>query len=409
MLRPRPRRLVGVVVAGTTLLAGACTKDVSPATTLPEPGGAVGRPAATAYDFSEVGTSVDAKVAELDLEGAGLVVVERDGGIVYEHYTGNVDPDRVSLIASASKSLTAGVLLRLDDQGVLDIDAPVADVVDWGSAHPDVTPAQLLSNSSGLYGLTDGPPFLPYICQYVASGSLQDCARTIFTTTDDDDVVIPPDTEFRYGGGQWQVAGAVAEAAAGAPWDQLVRETYTEPCGLTTLEYNNHFTQMIGPDGPFSYPPQFQGDPATLQPTQNPNMEGGAYTTARDYAQLLLMQLRGGRCGDTRVLSQGAVERMQRDRIGPAYDGTTGDTDQAGYGLGWWVDRDQAGFVEDAGAYGAVPWIDNERGYAAYLVVERRYQDGGKVAAAVRPLLEQQFGTGQSKAGSPRPEDDGAP
>ena len=367
------------------LVAAGCTKDVSPATTLPTPTTV----STKKFDFAAVGTQLDKSVAADGLEGAGLVVVDRNKGIVYEHYNGNVDAQRISLIASASKSLTAGVLMRLDDQGVLDVDAPVAEVVDWGSAHPDVTPAQLMSNSSGLYGLTDGPPYMPYICQYVSTGSLQDCAKTIFTTTEDDDVIIEPDTQFRYGGGQWQVAGAVAEAASGKSWDQLVKETYTEPCKLGTFAYNNHFTQMIGPGGPFSYPPQFQGDPATLKPTENPNMEGGLYTTPRDYAQLLLMQLRGGVCGETRVLSKKAVQRMQTDRIDRAYKGTTGNDRLAGYGLGWWVDRDQEGFVEDAGAYGAVPWIDNERGYAAYLVVERKYTDGGKVAEAVRPLVEQ--------------------
>lgn len=372
-------------MAAVLLLAAGCTKDVSPATTLPTPTTV----STKKFDFTAVGTELDRTVASDGLEGAGLVVVDRNKGIVYEHYTGNVDAQRISLIASASKSLTAGVLMRLDDQGVLDVDQPVAKVVDWGSAHPDVTPAQLLSNSSGLYGLTDGPPFMPYICQYVATGTLQDCGKKIFTTTEDDDVVIEPDTQFRYGGGQWQVAGAVAEAASGRSWDQLVKETYTEPCKLGTFAYNNHFTQMIGPGGPFSYPPQFQGDPSTLQPTQNPNMEGGVYTTPRDYAQLLLMQLRGGMCGDTRVLSKKAVERMQTDRIDRAYEGTTGDDRLAGYGLGWWVDRDQEGFVEDAGAYGAVPWIDNGRGYAAYLVVERKYTDGGRAAEAVRPLVEQ--------------------
>jgi CubicO group peptidase (beta-lactamase class C family) len=380
-----PRAVVGSAVVAVALVSAGCTKDVSPATTLPTPTTVSDKK----FDFAAVGTQLDKSVASENLEGAGLVVVDKNRGVVYEHYNGNVDAQRISLIASASKSLTAGVLMRLDDQGVLDVDAPVAEVVDWGSAHPDVTPAQLMSNSSGLYGLTDGPPYMPYICQYVSTGSLQDCAKTIFTTTEDDDVIIEPDTQFRYGGGQWQVAGAVAEAASGKSWDQLVKETYTEPCKLGTFAYNNHFTQMIGPGGPFSYPPQFQGDPATLKPTENPNMEGGLYTTPRDYAQLLLMQLRGGVCGETRVLSKKAVQRMQTDRIDRAYKGTTGDDRLAGYGLGWWVDRDQEGFVEDAGAYGAVPWIDNERGYAAYLVVERKYTDGGKVAEAVRPLVEQ--------------------
>ena len=52
-------------------------------------------------------------------------------------------------------------------------------------------------------------------------------------------------------------------------------------------------------------------------------MEGGAYLTTGDYAELLLMHLRGGMCGDEQVLSQDALDRMHADRIGPQYGGTT--------------------------------------------------------------------------------------
>ena len=59
--------------------------------------------------------------------------------------------------------ITAGVLLHLADDGLLDIDAPVAEAVEWGAGNPDVTVAQLLSNSSGLVGLLiePGVPAVP--------------------------------------------------------------------------------------------------------------------------------------------------------------------------------------------------------------------------------------------------------
>ena len=56
---------------------------------------------------------------------------------------GRLHADRVSLLASSSKMITAGVLLHLADDGLLDMDAPVADVVDWGAGNPTITPAQL--------------------------------------------------------------------------------------------------------------------------------------------------------------------------------------------------------------------------------------------------------------------------
>ena len=259
-------------------------------------------------------------VDERELEGAGLVVVDEQDGIVHEEYWGEFSDDRVSLIASSSKMIVAGVLMALDDQGLLDVDAPVADVVEWGAGNPTITPAQLLSNSSGLVGLLPNPAYPPYICQYLAQGTLADCAAAIFTTDRDDADVAPADTEFRYGGAQWQVAGAVAEAASGKSWAQLVDDTYVEPCGVESLGFNNQWTQFTGVW--FSYPQEFDADPATLAPTDNPNMEGGAYITAPDYAELLLMHLRGGRCGDRQVLSSAAIDRMHADRIAEIYGGS---------------------------------------------------------------------------------------
>ena len=192
------RRPVGAtVLAVVALLASGCSSsdaadgttgatETTTDTTVTTTDGS-GGDGADAADFAEVATTMDDVVAEQGLEGAGLVIVQHDDGVIHEHYSGDFDADRISLLASASKMVTAGVLLRLADDGVLDLDAPVADVVDWGAGNPEITPAQLLSNSSGLVGLVDDPTFAPYICQYLASGTLSECAREIFTTTADDD------------------------------------------------------------------------------------------------------------------------------------------------------------------------------------------------------------------------------
>jgi CubicO group peptidase (beta-lactamase class C family) len=326
------------------------------------------------YDFAAVTPIVDAAIAEHALDGAGLVVVHRDDGVVHEQYWGEFGPDRVSLIASSSKMLVAGVLLQLADDGLIDLDAPVADVVEWGSGNPTITPLQLVSNSSGLVGLGPNPGYPPYLCQFLPVGNLQDCAAAIFTTPDDDADVIAPDTEFRYGGAQWQVAGGVAEAASGRSWAELIDDTYVEPCGVDSLGFNNHWTQFgVG----LGYPTEFAADPATLSATDNPNMEGGAYVTAPDYARLLLMLLRDGRCEDAQVLSPAAVDRMLADRTAEVYDGSgTG----AGYGLGWFVDR-ATGRHTDPGAFGSVPWLDVDADHGAFLVIEGAGAVGSALAA----------------------------
>ena len=299
----------------------------------------------------------------------------------------DLGPDRISLVASSSKMITAGVLLRLQDDGLLDVDAPIGDVVGW-TGNPDITTAQLLSNSSGLVGLLPNPTYGPYLCQYIADGDIEDCGAGIFQTADDDADVVAPDTAFRYGGAQWQVAGAVAETVSGRSWAELIDEIYVQPCGLETLAYNNHFAQI---GSGFDYPVEFAGDPTVLADTDNPNMEGGAYVTTGDYAALLLMHLRGGRCGDEQVLSQAALDTMHADRIATAYDGSAGAG--TGYGMGWWVDR-TSGRISDAGAYGSVPWLDLEDGYGAYLVIESDAGTGNQLAGQLYDVVDDAMAAG---------------
>ena len=335
------------------------------------------------YDFSEASELVDAYVAEQGLNGAALVVVERDDGVVHEEYFGDFDADRVSLIASAGKVITAGVLMSLDDEGTLDVDAPVADVVGWGASHPAITPVQLLSNSSGLVGLFDGFAYESHSCWFVPEGALQDCAAQVFEATDDDAAVVAPDTEFRYGGAQWTVAGAVAEVAAGRTWTRLVEETIAGPCGLESIGFNNLLD--------VNHPAGYDGDPGVLGVTDNPSPGAGAYSNASDYAQLMLMQLRGGMCGDEQVLSSEAVERMLGDRISEVYGGNTaGETtgpDENGYGLGWWVER-EAGRRIAFGGFGTTPMLDPDNGFGVYIVTESNGEIGRGVALPLYDLVE---------------------
>ena len=409
----------GIVVVAAVLLAGCAGGDddasdepvpavvtsgaaAAPATTRPDTTSDTAAPHTTsdtaagtvapttepaqAYDFAAVQPIVDGFVAEHGLNGAGLVIVDADDGIVGEYYAGEFDADRISFVASATKMVTAGVLMHLADQGLLDPDQPIAEYVPWAAGqHPEITVAQMLSNSSGLVGLMPDPGYGPYVCQFVATEEIEACAERVWTTPDDDADVVPPDTEYRYGGAQWQIAGAVAETVSGKPWAELLDDVYIGPCGVDTLGYNNHWTTLGGAG--FSYPGDFDGDVSMLTPTENPHMEGGLYISPTDYAELLLMHLRDGMCGDTQVLSPESLAAMHADRTGQAYGGSSGDG--TGYGLGWWIARDGSQRITDPGAYGAVPWLDLDGGFGAYLVIEADAALGIQLAALLYEPVEE--------------------
>ncbi len=344
--------------------------------------------------FAEFDATIETFLEENGLAGATAVVVHRERGVLHMRGYGEHDVDRISMLASTSKILSAGVLVRLADQGLLDLDEPISTyLAGWGDHKAGVTVAQLLSNSSGMPGLIDGPTYAPYLCQFYSVDTLSACGMALYQAADAAESV-PPDTAFRYGGAQWQLAGSVAEVVSGKTWDELVQETYVDPCGLDVLGYGNHYAQAFfegGIDSGFAYPTFFGGDPANLYPTDNPNIEGGAYSNVRSYAQILLMHLRGGVCPGGRVLSEAGVARMQEDRIGDVYQGQTIDPTLPGYGLGWWVSRENPDLVVDPGAFGALAWLDVGREYGVVILLESDSTLGAELRQRIEPITAALF------------------
>jgi CubicO group peptidase (beta-lactamase class C family) len=368
------------MLAACTLLA-SCGDDSSKNTESPQ---------GNALDFSEVDAVIERFVEQNDLAGATAVIVQRDKGQVHQRGYGEFDADRVHLIASGSKIISAGVLLALSDQGALDLDAPISDILSaFGQHKPGVTTAQCLSGSSGLLGFSGGTSYGPYVCQYIESGTLQGCTKSLYIA-DDQDTLIAPDTEFRYGGAQWQIAGGVAELVSKKSWAQLIDEIYKQPCDVPSLGYDNQYIRAQLEGHERGYPDFFSAKGPTAN-VRNPNIEGGAYINSGDYGKLLLMHLRGGLCGDTRVLSEEAVARMQEDRIAETFGGRTGVAGMQGYGMGWWIDRDDPGVVMDPGLYGGRAWLDNNRGYAAFIAIEADETVGDALRDEVKPLLDSLF------------------
>ena len=186
----RQRRIPGksscvpiILLATAALLGCGGTNQSLPAGASDggEPDGA----ACPEHDFAAFDRSVSEFLPTHGLAGATAVVVQRECGIVHVRGYGQYAADRISLMGSSSKIVTVGVLMRLADQGLVDLDAPIGQYVPtWEpNGKPELEVAQLLSNSAGLVGLIDNPFYLPYRCQYQDTGTLRDCARSIYVPT----------------------------------------------------------------------------------------------------------------------------------------------------------------------------------------------------------------------------------
>ena len=97
-------------------------------------------PASAKYDFGSVdSTIVDFMADHPGVEGVTLAVVRGGEGQIYEEGYGDFDRDRISMIASTGKVPSAGIIVSLADEGLLDLDRPIAEYLDWGDHHPTVS------------------------------------------------------------------------------------------------------------------------------------------------------------------------------------------------------------------------------------------------------------------------------
>lgn len=333
-----------------------CTTPVAPASE--ETG-------AASYDFSAVNSYMEAGYKSLGLPGASLLVA-KDGKIIYRQHFGTFDDSTVAPIASASKWLSAALIMSLVDDGLIGLDDPVSKYFpEFMGQKAGMTIRQMFSHTSGI----EDPPRSQQAWSYditMADFAVQ-AARL------DGNMAGAPGTGIRYGSASMQITAAIAEKVTGRSWNTLFKERIADPCNM--------------PDTTFIRTPG-TGSGRTIEelraPTTNPMVAAGAQSSLQDYANFLAMIDSYGICGDTRVLSENAVREMQRDQaIGLPLLRASNDRmgRNSTYGLGEWVDLKAADGrtiqVSSPGAWGFRPWVNRDKHVYAVFMMQREV--GGPV------------------------------
>jgi CubicO group peptidase (beta-lactamase class C family) len=289
--------------------------------------------------------------AAFPVTGGLCLQVAQQGQVLYQRASGGFTLQEVVPIASATKTLSAAVLLALVDDGTLGLDDRVGQYLpEWNTgARAAITLRMCFTHTAGLPetdpALGDDTITLRQAAQRLALRPL----------------IAVPGTAFAYGGVSMHVAGAVCEVASGRSWAQLFAQEIAAPLQMAVTDY-----------GAFG-------------PTANPRIAGGARSDLRDFAAFVEMLRQGGVFAGQRVLSAAMVDEMLSDQTsGLPVLGTPSPTD-APYGLGIWLDRrDALGrtvLASAAGAFGFVGWVDRAHDGSGVFVVQNRYP-------AIFPFLE---------------------
>lgn len=207
-------------------------------------------------------------------------------------------PDSVFQLGSVTKVFTATLLLKLADDGLLDLDEPLLAALPeltWGDAGAgaSVTPRHLLTHTSGI----DGDHFLDL-------GRGEDVLERYVQTCGELAQVVQPGAAWSYCNTGFAIAGRLIEELTGQTYDEALAERLLEPLGMTrsctlpeeALRHRAAFGHVPGPDGLELAP--VVATPRTMGPA------GGLAASAADVLAFARLFLDGGTAaGGARLLS----------------------------------------------------------------------------------------------------------
>lgn len=303
----------GTLKAGMGALLGSAfvsypTRTVSPA-----------RSAGEAESlFRELDARIEAGMAKHHIPGVAIGVLYqgeeyvRGYGVTNVDEPAPVDGDTLFRIASTTKTFTGTAVMRLVEQGVLDLNDPVRRYlprfrVDDEEASARVTLRQCLNHSAGWVG-DDEQDFGrgdDALARYVAS------MRELPQLT-------PPGAQFAYNNTALDVAGHVIEAVTGQSYEVAVRDLLLDPLGLTRTRF---FTdQLAGYSIAGCH--AVVDDRAVFTPElwylpRNGNPDGGLISSAREQLRYARFHLGDGRADDGTPLLLPAALRAMRSNPGP--------------------------------------------------------------------------------------------
>ncbi|WP_066944760.1 serine hydrolase domain-containing protein [Streptomyces lushanensis] len=284
-----------------------------------------------------------------------VAAVAREGRMVWTDSRTCVDghapdADTQYRVGSITKTFTAVLVLRLRDEGLLDLGDPLEKHLP-GTGVGEVTVAQLLDHTAGLAAESPAPWWER------TPGSVR---PELSDVLGERPVLHPAGRRHHYSNPGYALLGSLIEAVRGASWEEVLRREILEPLGMSRTT-----TRPVVPHaGGWAVHPW--ADVMLPEPAMDLGLmapAGQLWSTAADLCRFAGFLAEG----DAKVLSPESVREMRAPSAPPE----AGQWD-GGYGLG--VQLAHRGGRSLAGHTGSLPgfvaslWVGVEDGVAAVVL-----------------------------------------
>src|SRR5712692_1824746 len=274
-------------------------------------------------------------VEKSHVTGAGVALVSNGqllwcGGIGKADVTANRDVtcDTEFRVGSISKTFVALALLRLEEEGRINLYARLQDVAPevpvsnpWESSNP-VRVVNLLEHTAGFDDMEPAEVYVPLKMKYPPDSPL---LKVFQRFQEPQSVRWPPSTRFSYSNPGYGIAGYLIERVSGQPFDVYIRQNVLVPLEITIGDFRltdaNRAQLAQG----------YGGNPLRAVPYKNIYLRpaGDMKASPGELAKLVQFFLRRGRTPDVQLVKPDTIARMEYpETVSSAKNGL-----RLGYGL----------------------------------------------------------------------------
>ena len=285
------------------------------------------------------------------LLGDDVVAMVWTDTLVYKRELGEFDARTLAPVASASKWLTAVLVLKMVEEGKISLDDKISYYIPIFATYGKnyITIRHCLSHFTGIQSDTR---FL----ERKKFGSLEEEVASFAKK----EIKTNPGTEFSYSNVGLNIAGRVLEIVTKKKFDMLAKQKLFNPLQMRKTSFSTL-------------------DGSALNPS------GGAQSTAEEYMRFLKMLLNNGKHNGQQFLSEASIKELRTITTTPQTIKYVPKTAEGfGYALGSWAISEgangQASVLASPGLFGTWPMVDWERGYACLFFAKTLLSDQKKEA-----------------------------
>ena len=223
-------------------------------------------------ELSSFDTFMDDLMKKWQIPGGSLAIA-KDGKLIFAKGYGLasiaknelVEPESLFRIASITKTITATAILKLSEEGKLDLDSKFLEVLDYkfndGESLSDpkiseITIRQLLQHSGGWDRDNNFDPMFQskMISEEMGLSGPADCEEIMRHMFTREKLDFEPGTKYVYSNFGYCILGRVIEKVSGESYEEYVRKNILQPMGISRMQLGHTLKSLPDEVEYYDYP-----------------------------------------------------------------------------------------------------------------------------------------------------------